>query len=71
DEETGELHLRNLDGMINNFNETITEAVRCNTDVKFVGSGPCAKAVMYYVTDYITKTQLKAHVAYAALETAV
>ncbi|KAJ3772892.1 hypothetical protein FB446DRAFT_625208, partial [Lentinula raphanica] len=71
DTETGDLHLRKLDGLINNFNLTISEALRCNTDVKFVASGPCAKAVMYYVTDYITKSQLKAHVAYAALESAL
>ncbi|KAJ3729328.1 hypothetical protein C8R42DRAFT_569717, partial [Lentinula raphanica] len=71
DHDTGELHLRKLDSLINNFNVTITEAVRCNTDVKFVSSGPCVKAVMYYITDYITKSQLKAHVAYAALESAL
>ncbi|KAJ6619346.1 hypothetical protein B0H10DRAFT_2216870 [Mycena sp. CBHHK59/15] len=40
-------------------------------DIKFIGSGPAAKAVLYYITDYITKTQLQAHVAYAALELAV
>ncbi|KAJ3766705.1 hypothetical protein FB446DRAFT_767331 [Lentinula raphanica] len=71
DHDTGELYFWKLDGLINNFNVTITEAVRCNTDVKFVGSGPCAKAVMYYITDYITKSQFKAHVAYAALESAL
>ncbi|KAJ3836597.1 hypothetical protein F5878DRAFT_511339, partial [Lentinula raphanica] len=71
DPDTGELHLRKLDGLVNDYNETISECVRCNTDIKFIGSGPFAKAVMYYVTDYITKTQLKAHVAYAALEVAL
>ncbi|KAF7371468.1 ATP-dependent DNA helicase [Mycena venus] len=40
-------------------------------DIKFIGSGPAAKAILYYITDYITKTQLQAHVAYAALELAV
>ena len=29
------------------------------------------KAILYYITDYITKSQSKAHVAYAALELAV
>jgi hypothetical protein len=47
------------------------EAIRNNMDIKFIGSGPTAKAVMYYITDYITKAQLQAHVAYAALELAV
>ncbi|KAJ7748830.1 hypothetical protein DFH07DRAFT_694802, partial [Mycena maculata] len=71
DLDTGELTLRCLDGLVNNFNETMLEAIRNNMDIKFIGSGPAAKAVMYYITDYITKTQLQAHVAYAALELAV
>ena len=40
-------------------------------DIKFIGSGASAKAILYYITDYITKLQLKTHVAYAALELAV
>ncbi|KAF8957419.1 hypothetical protein BDZ97DRAFT_1641166, partial [Flammula alnicola] len=71
DPETGELHLRCLDGMVNNFNKTILQCIRCNMDIKFIGSGASAKAVLYYITDYITKSQLKSHVAYAALELAV
>jgi hypothetical protein len=72
DNETGELNLQCLDArMVNNFNLTIIEAIRCNMDVKFIGSGPLAKAVLYYITDYITKSQLKSHVAFAALELAV
>lgn len=39
-------------------------------DIKFIGSGPAAKAIIYYITNYITKSQLKTHVAYAALELA-
>ncbi|KAF8231803.1 hypothetical protein L208DRAFT_1275007, partial [Tricholoma matsutake] len=60
-----------LDGMVNNFNETILATIRCNMDIKFVGSGESAKVILYYITDYISKAQLKAHVAYAALEIAV
>ncbi|KAJ7127587.1 hypothetical protein C8R43DRAFT_821883, partial [Mycena crocata] len=71
DPETGEFTLRCLDGLVNNFNETMIRAIRCNMDIKFIGSGPAAKAVLYYITDYITKSQLQAHVAYAALEVAV
>ncbi|KAI0821064.1 hypothetical protein BC629DRAFT_1578827 [Irpex lacteus] len=71
DETTGELCLRCLDGMVNNFNATILEAMRCNMDIQFIGSGEGAKAVTYYITNYITKTELKTHVAYAALELAI
>lgn len=71
DPETGQICLRCLDGLVNNFNITILEAVRCNMDIQFIGSGESAKAMIYYITDYITKSQLKSHVAYAALQLAV
>ncbi|KAF8068637.1 hypothetical protein FPV67DRAFT_1414668, partial [Lyophyllum atratum] len=71
DAETGIITLRCLNGLVNNFNDTIIRTMRCNMDIKFIGSGTCAKAVLYYVTNYISKSQLKAHVAYAALELAV
>ncbi len=67
----GELQMRCLDGLVNNFNATILEIMRCNMDIQFLGSGPSTKAVIYYITDYITKAQLKTHVAYAALALAV
>ena len=38
---------------------------------QIIGSGSAAKAILYYITDYITKSQLKVHVAYAALNLAV
>lgn len=69
--ETGALELRCLDGLVNNFNATMLEALRCNMDIQFIGSGPEAKAILYYITNYISKAQLKTHVAFAALELAV
>lgn len=71
DMETGEISFRCLDGLVNNFNKTILQTMRCNMDIKFIGSGPAAKAIIYYITNYITKSQLKTHIAYAALELAV
>ncbi|KAG1877565.1 hypothetical protein F4604DRAFT_1880450 [Suillus subluteus] len=70
DPETEEICLRCLDGLVNNFNSTMLWAIRCNMDIKFIGSGASVKAMMYYITDYITKAQLKVHIAYAALERA-
>ncbi|KAI9070256.1 hypothetical protein FKP32DRAFT_1608123 [Trametes sanguinea] len=69
--ERGEITLRIEDGLINNYNATILEALRCNMDIQFIGCGGEAKAVLYYITDYITKSPLKAHVAYTALEMAM
>ncbi|KAJ7786845.1 hypothetical protein B0H14DRAFT_2166304, partial [Mycena olivaceomarginata] len=53
--ETGEMNLRCLDGLVNNFNATILEAMHCNMDIKFIGSGTSAKGILYYITDYITR----------------
>ncbi|KAF8212804.1 hypothetical protein K438DRAFT_1662306, partial [Mycena galopus ATCC 62051] len=71
DPETGEIQLRCLNGLVNNFNATMIEALRNNMDIKFIGSGASAKGILYYITDYITKSQLKTHVAFAMLELAV
>jgi hypothetical protein len=71
DPETGEIQLRCLNGLVNNFNATMIEALRNNMDIKFIGSGASAKGILYYITDYITKSQLKTHVAFAMLGLAV
>ena len=71
DNAMGDVNLCYLNGMANRYNPTILECIRCNMDIQFVGSGGSAKAVLYYITDYITKTQLKAHIAYSALDVAV
>ncbi|KZS89905.1 hypothetical protein SISNIDRAFT_398553, partial [Sistotremastrum niveocremeum HHB9708] len=70
-DEEGNVNLRCIEGMINNYNETILECVRCNMDIKFIASGRDAKAIMYYITDYVTKSPLSTHASYVALETAV
>ena len=55
-EETGEIMLQCLDSMVNHYNVTMLAALQCNMDIQFIGSGQSAKAILYYVTDYITKT---------------
>ena len=71
DRSTGEILGQCLDGMVNPFNGPMLEILRCNMDLKFIGSGCSAHAVLYYITDYISKTQLKTHVAYNVLELAI
>jgi hypothetical protein len=71
DEETRSLVMRRLDGMVNNYCPTVIESVRCNMDIKFMASGDAAKSVLFYVTDYITKTGNKSHVSFGALEVAL
>jgi hypothetical protein len=70
-EESGSLVMRHLDGMINNYCPTISECLRCNTDIKFMASGDAAKSVLFYITDYITKTGNKSHISFGALEVAL
>ena len=44
--------------MINNFNPYIISACRSNMDIKYIFSGKDAKALVYYITDYVTKSNL-------------
>jgi hypothetical protein len=67
----GEINLRTSNGLINPFNQLILEMVRCNMDITFISSGYSALAVLYYITDYISKQQLKTHIAYNLLEHAL
>ncbi|KAJ7908417.1 hypothetical protein B0H13DRAFT_1617446 [Mycena leptocephala] len=45
--------------------------LRCNMDIKYVGSGEAAKALIYYVTDYITESALVTHVGSSTVEYAI
>ena len=56
--ETGEIKLKRLHETINNFNEYIISACRSNMDIKYIFSGSDAKALVYYITDYVTKSSL-------------
>ena len=40
-------------------------------DIAFMGVGPEAKAILFYITDYITKLQLPTYAAYSIMEAAV
>ena len=67
DEQTGSILLRRLHPRIANYNDVIIFLLRANMEIKHVGSGEGAKALIYYVTDYITKASLPTHVGLAAL----
>ncbi|CAF4254443.1 unnamed protein product, partial [Adineta steineri] len=59
--ETGEILMRRAHPMMNNFNEWFLLACRCNMDIKFIWSGADTKALVYYISDYITKKNLSFH----------
>ncbi len=71
DPETSSILLRRLHPWINNYNDLILFLVQCNMDIKYIGSGEAAKALVYYVTDYITKQTLPTHVGFSALQYAI
>jgi hypothetical protein len=61
DPDTGHISMRRSDPWINNFNEYIITACRSNMDIKFIWNGSDAKALVYYITDYVTKMNLSFH----------
>lgn len=69
--ESGEIKLRRLHETINNFNEYIISACRSNMDIKYIFTGSDAKALIYYITDYVTKSSLSFHDTFSLVLKAV
>ncbi|CAF5026680.1 unnamed protein product [Rotaria sp. Silwood1] len=71
DPDTGHISMRRSDPWINNFNEYIISACRSNMDIKFIWSGSDAKALVYYITDYVTKMSLSFHDTFALVQKSI
>ncbi|KAJ3517880.1 hypothetical protein NMY22_g13870 [Coprinellus aureogranulatus] len=69
--DTGSIKLRRRHPRMTHYNPVLTFLMKCNTDVKFIGSGDDAKSFMYYVTDYITKAPLSMYAGLTALSYAI
>ncbi|CAF1598294.1 unnamed protein product [Adineta ricciae] len=69
--ESGQIKLKRLHQTINNFNEYIISACRSNMDIKYIFSGSDAKALVYYITDYVTKSSLSFHDTFSLVLKAV
>jgi len=61
DSETGSFTMKHKEPQLNTFTYLLTYLLRCNSDVTSLLSGTAIKAVISYVTDYITKSPLKTH----------
>ena len=61
---TGSLDIKKGESWMNTINPTITYLLRCNTDVTSLLSGTAIKAVIAYISDYITKPTLKTYVVF-------
>ena len=57
-----------IDPWVNNFNEYLIAACRSNMDIKFIWSGNDAKALVYYITDYVTKMSLSFHDTFSLVQ---
>ncbi|KAI0328314.1 hypothetical protein GY45DRAFT_1218212, partial [Cubamyces sp. BRFM 1775] len=71
DQESGALVLRRLHPRIASYNDVVVFLMKSNMDIKFIGSGEAAKALLYYITDYITKPSLPVHIGLGALSYAI
>jgi hypothetical protein len=68
DTNTGALNIKKGEAWINTFTHVITYLFRCNTDVTSLLSGTAIKAVVAYISDYITKPSLKSHVMFSTIK---
>jgi hypothetical protein len=71
DPDTGHISMRRSHPLINNFNEYLITACRSNMDIKFIWSGSDAKALVYYITDYVTKMSLSFHDTFALVQKSI
>ncbi|CAF4642289.1 unnamed protein product, partial [Rotaria socialis] len=67
----GQITMRRSHPWTNNFNEWLKSACRFNMDIKFIRSGNDAKALVYYITDYVTKSTLAFHDMFALAQQGV
>jgi len=65
---TGALHLKKGEPWMNTITPTLTYLLRCNSDVTSLLSGTAIKAVVAYVTDYITKQTLKTYTVFDVIK---
>ncbi|KIJ35320.1 hypothetical protein M422DRAFT_87868, partial [Sphaerobolus stellatus SS14] len=56
---------------VNGYNDICVTCLRCNMNIKYVGSGTAAMAMVEYVTNYIAKMSLNSTTVFAALCAAI
>ena len=68
DMESASINIKKKEAWINTLTPAVTYLFRCNTDVTCLWSGTALKAVVLYVSDYITKSGLKTHVVFEVIK---
>ncbi|TFK53513.1 hypothetical protein OE88DRAFT_1606198, partial [Heliocybe sulcata] len=67
DTDDGSIQLKKLESRLNTFMPVLTYVLRSNSDVTSLLSGTALKAIVAYVTDYITKTPLKTYTIFQTI----
>ncbi|KAI0819836.1 hypothetical protein BC628DRAFT_1279651, partial [Trametes gibbosa] len=69
DSTTGAIRFQKKAVMINTYNPVLSGALRCNTDVTCLLSGTSIRAIIAYITDYITKNGLSTYTFFLTIRT--
>ncbi|KAJ6630642.1 hypothetical protein B0H10DRAFT_1624356, partial [Mycena sp. CBHHK59/15] len=70
-DENGKISLKRLNENVVGYNPTISGSFQCNTDAKFVGSGPLGMALAIYMCNYSAKSSLDSALIMSALAAAM
>ncbi|KAJ7937897.1 hypothetical protein B0H13DRAFT_1514816, partial [Mycena leptocephala] len=62
------IHVKTLEPRINCVTPDVTYCIRCNTDVTSLLSGTSIKAVVAYISDYVTKSSLKLYLMFQTVK---
>ena len=68
DPKTGALNMKKGESWINTFTASFTYMFRCNTDVTSLQSGTAVKAIVAYISDYVTKPGLKTYSIFESIK---
>jgi hypothetical protein len=66
--DSGALNIKKGESMLNSVTAEVTYLIHCNTDVTSLLSGIAIKAVVAYVSDYISKPSLKTYLIFEAIK---
>ncbi|KAJ7654057.1 hypothetical protein DFH06DRAFT_993942 [Mycena polygramma] len=69
-DENGKISLKRGNERVVGYNPVLSGAFQCNTDLKFVGSGPLGMALSIYMTLYTAKSDISSAVIMSALAAA-
>jgi hypothetical protein len=67
DDTDGHINMKKLEAYMNTFTSCLTYLMCCNTDVTSLSSGTLIKAIVSYISDYVTKPALKTHQIFSSM----